>query len=222
MKKIIFLSVLAIFTLSAAQSQTKIKATPAQPQLKVIKPLEPESKPPAPAPPPPPVNKSTKTTTQETLVYSLTSARVKIRTGNDNKEFPSKVLVSLKAKHIPTSQWSPFGQLKLDNEMRINSETEFGLERAPQQQGEVRLDTFQTSGIKLLIKYLPNFFADAWKIESVSLVLEFKDQYGNLHPTLGNKTITFSNAYGFLNNEYQTMECVTDGSFAPLTAVIKK
>ena len=36
------------------------------------------------------------------------------------------------------------------------------------------------------------------------------------------KTIVFSNAYGFLNNEYHIMECVTDGSFAPLTATIIK
>lgn len=222
MKKILFLSALTILLISQAGAQTKIKTSPAQPPLKMIKPVEPEPKIPAPAPPPAPVNKSTKTNTQEILVYNLTSVRVKIKTGNDNKEFPSKVFVSLKAKHIPTSQWSPFGQLKLDNEMRINSETEFGLERAAQLQGEARLDTFQTSGIKLIIKYLPNFFADAWKIEGVSVVLEFKDQHGNLHPALGNKTITFSNAYGFLNNEYQSMECVTDGSFAPLTAVIKK
>ena len=61
-----------------------------------------------------------------------------------------------------------------------------------------------------------------WKIESVTLILEFKDQHGNLHPTMGNKTIVFSNAYGFLNNDYRDIECITDGNLAPLTAVIKK
>lgn len=106
--------------------------------------------------------------------------------------------------------------------MKINSDTEFGLERSPQQHGEARLDSFQTAGLRMFIRYRPNFFADAWKIEKVSLVLEFKDQYGNLHPSLGNKTIEFSNAYGFLNNDYQVMECTTDGSFSPLTAVIKR
>jgi hypothetical protein len=53
-------------------------------------------------------------------------------------------------------------------------------------------------------------------------MLEFRDQFGNLHPALGSKTVVFSNAYGFLNSEYTLIECITDGNFAPLTATIKK
>ncbi len=155
-------------------------------------------------------------------VYSLTSVRVNIRTGSDNKEFPSKVLVILKTKSAAITDWSSFNQLNLDNEMRVNSNTEFGLEREAQLRGVVALDAFQKDGLKLIIKYLPNFFADAWKIENISVTIEFKDQFGNLHPSLGSKTIIFGNAFGFLNNDYQVMECVTDGTFAPLTAVIKK
>jgi hypothetical protein len=167
----------------------------------------------------------TKTTTDPQTpasVYSLTSVRVNIRTGSDNKEFPSKVFVTLKTKSAAIGDWSSFIQMNLDNEMRVNSNTEFGLEREVQLRGIAALDAFQKDGLKLIIKYLPNFFADAWKIENISLTIEFKDQYGNLHPTLGSKTIVFGNAFGFLNNDYQVMECVTDGSFAPLTAVIKK
>lgn len=152
-------------------------------------------------------------------VYSLTSVRVNIRTGSDNKEFPSKVYVTLMAKSTP-SNWRNYLQFNLDNEMKINSNTEFGLDlegRPP-----TPLEDFQKSGLKLSISYVPNFFADAWKIESVSLVLEFKDQFGNLHPTLGNKTVAFSTAYGFLNGDYHYMECYTDASFAPLTSVIRK
>lgn len=167
----------------------------------------------------------TKTTTDPQTpasVYSLTSVRVNVRTGSDNKEFPSMVLVTLKTKSAAGGDWSPFYQQNLGNEMRVNSNTEFGLERDAQLRGVATLDAFQKDGLKLILKYYPNFFADAWKIENISLVLEFKDQFGNLHPSLGSKTIAFSNAFGFLNNEYQVMECVTDGSFAPLTAVIKK
>jgi hypothetical protein len=220
MKKIVFLFILTALVISAVQAQLKqnvdksnIKRTE---QPKKLVPVNPGT-PPA----PPPVEKTT-ATAGEVPVYALTSVRVKIKTGNDNKEFPSQVFVTLKPRSSSKGDWSPFGQVNLNNEMRINSDTEFGLERNAQLRGAAALDSFQTSGLVLEIHYLPNFFADAWKIENVSLVLEFKDQHGNLHPTLGNKTIVFSNAYGFLNNEYRKMECVTDKLFAPLTAAITK
>jgi hypothetical protein len=217
MKKLLFITILLAFIISTASSQIIQKTAPAVKQNVIIKTIPPP--PPPPAPPPSTTNKSTTTGNQNAPVYSLTSARVSIRTGNDNKEFPSKVFVTLMAKSTPAN-WRNYIQINLDNEMRINSDTEFGLDlegRPP-----TPLETFQTAGLKLSISYEPNFFADAWKIENVSLTLEFKDQNSNLHPTLGHKTIVFSNAYGFLNNEFRYMECVTDASFAPLTAVIKK
>lgn len=221
MRKIGFITALAVLAISTTQAQ--IKPNVDRSRVKTTVKELPSTPAPAPAPPPPPVNKTTTTTESGPVsVYSLTSVRVKIRTGNDNKEFPSKLYALLSTRNKPSADWSPFSQLKLDNEMKINSETEFGMERQAELKGEAKLDAFQSAGLKFSIRYLPNFFADAWKIENISLVLEFKDQFGNLHPSLGNKTIVFSNAYGFLNNEYQVIECVTDGSFAPLTAVIKK
>ena len=64
---------------------------------------------------------------------------------------------------------------------------------------------------------------DAWKIQGVTVTLEFRDQNGNLHPSLGQKTITFSNANGFLNgyNGTLTMICNTDGYLNPLSAYIE-
>lgn len=176
---------------------------------------------PAPAPAPPPTQQpvAKQELPVSAPVYSLTSARVVIKTGNDNKEFPSKVHATLMAKATP-ADWRNYIQINLGNEMKINSDTEFGLDlegRAP-----TPLETFQRNGLALSISYEPNFFADAWKIESGSLILEFKDQQGNLHPSLGRKTIVFSNAYGFLNNEFRYMKCFTDGSLLPLTAVISK
>lgn len=215
MKKKFFFTTFLLFAIAAVNAQIFTKPEK-KPVTKVLTPAPP------PAPPPPSTNKSTTTGTQNTSVYSLTAARVFIKTGNDNKEFPSKVLVTLKTKAAPISEWSPFYQLNLDNEMRINSNTEFGLERDVQLRGESKLESFQNTGLILRIKYLPNFFADAWKIENITLVLEFKDQFGNLHPTLGSKTVVFSNAYGFLNDEFRNIECITDGSFTPLTAVIRK
>lgn len=216
MKKGIFLPALMIMTFSVAQAQIKPDVEKIKANTRIKQAPSKTAPPPAPAP----VNKTT--VNPEVLVYKLTSARVKIKTGNDNKEFPSKVYVSLRTRNTYEGVWQPFSQKNLDNEMRINSETEFGLERQPESTAETGLAAFQSQGLHLGIRYVPNFFADAWKIENISLVLEFKDQHGNLHPTLGNKTIVFNNAYGFLNNEYQIIACTTDGNFAPLTAVIKK
>ena len=213
MKKLLLLTILSAFIISTAVSQVIQKTIPALKQNVIIKKV-----PPPPPPPPATTNKTTGTSNQTTLVYSLTSARVIIKTGSDNKEFPSQVHVTLMAKSTPAN-WRNYIQTNLGNEMRINSDTEFGLnlEGAP-----TPLETFQQSGIALSIGYTPNFFADAWKIESVSLILEFKDQNGNLHPSLGSKTIVFSNAYGFLNFEFLYMKCYTDASFSPLTAAIQR
>jgi hypothetical protein len=204
MKKNIFLTTVTALAISTVQAQIKTGKFEQPAKTKTT---------PAPAPA---TNKTSEPAAAS--VYSLTSVRVTVRTGNDNKEFPSKVYVTLMANSDPAN-WRNYNQFNLGNEMRVNSDTEFGLNLEGQ---PLSLQTFQQSGLKLSIKYEPNFFADAWKIESVTLVLEFKDQSGNLHTTLGHKTITFSNAYGFLNNEYHYMECFTDASFAPQTSAIRK
>lgn len=214
MKKLLLITILAAFTISKATSQIIQKSVP--PVKKIIIKTVPSQ--PPPPPPPAATNKTDATSNQYTPVYTLTSARVIIKTGNDNKEFPSTVHVTLMAKSTPAN-WRNYIQTNLGNEMRINSNTEFGLNLVG---APTPLETFQQSGITLSIGYTPNFFADAWKIESVSLILEFKDQNGNLHPSLGSKTIVFSNAYGFLNFEFLYMKCYTDASFSPLTAAIQR
>lgn len=218
MKKIAFLCTVAIFAISGASAQIK----PNVEKIKVNSRIKQAPSKTAPAPAPAPVNKTTGVVNADPLVYTLTSARVKFKTGNDNKEFPSNVSVNLWSKNSPNNTASAFVQWSVTNEMKVNSETEIGLERQTQHRTLAALTDFQAQGLKMVIRYRPNIVFDAWKIESVSVVLEFKDQHGNPHPTYGNKTIVFGNAYGFLNAEYEFMECVTDGNFAPLIAVIKK
>lgn len=175
-------------------------------------------------PPPPPAstNKSTVTGTQTSPVYSLTVVKVKIRTGADNKEFPSNVRVSLGVNGTGM-EYAYFVQENLKNEMRSNSDTEFGLEKRGTNLKEITLDALQRAGFHLRINYLANFQLDAWKIEGVTVTIEFRDQNGNLHPGLGQKTITFGNANGFLNGYpgTTTMVCNTDGYFNPLSASIE-
>ncbi|HLP74028.1 MAG TPA: hypothetical protein VK155_14075 [Bacteroidales bacterium] len=175
-------------------------------------------------PPPPPAstNKSTVTDTPTTPVYSLTAVKVKIRTGADNKEYPSNVRVSLGVNGTGM-EYAYFVQENLKNEMRSNSDTEFGLEKRGTNLKEITLDALQRAGFRLRINYLANFQLDAWKIEGVTVTIEFRDQNGNLHPGLGQKTITFGNANGFLNGYpgTTTMVCNTDGYFNPLSASIE-
>lgn len=192
MKKIITTAVLFAFIASSAMAQIT--------KPSVIK----KQVAPAPAPAPAPV-------------YTLTAVKANIRTGNDNKEFPSEVTVGLSSRNGNIR--GGFVQKNLRNEMKSNSNTEFGLQKSGT--GDLLLTDLQNSGIIFTIYYSANFQFDAWKIEGVTLTLEFRDQQGNLHPTLGQKTITFGNANGFLNGYFERrMECTTDGYFNPLSAAV--
>lgn len=155
-------------------------------------------------------------------IYKLTAARVNIRTGNDNKEYLSQVTVLLNASGVGSSMVQPGANMR--NEMKINSNFEFGLLKPYWSTPEDNrlLSSFQKEGLLLILHYIPNLITDAWKIEGVTLTLEFRDQNGNLHPTHGNKTIVFNNASGFLNYWDRKMECRADASFTPLTSSIKQ
>lgn len=152
-------------------------------------------------------------------VYTLTAVKALITTGADNKEYPSMVWVYLKSRN--TAATAGFKQENLKIEMKSNSTSDFGMEKYGI--GNLTLDELQKNGLEFSIKYFANFKLDAWRIEGVSIILEFRDQNGNLHPTLGQKTITFGNATGFLNGYFETrMICTTDGNFNPLTAQIAR
>ncbi len=215
-----------------SQTNPKQKVVKKASTAVLLKPPPPPPPPPTPPPPPPlppSTNNSTGTGNQITLVYSLTAVKANIRTGNDNKEYPSAVRTSLRVRGSKM-EYASFVQENLKNEMRSNSNTEFGLEKkrgnlydANGNLLDINLAVLQTTGFHFRIDYSANFPFDAWKIEGVTITLEFRDQNGNLHPSLGQKTITFSNANGFLNG-YKgttTMICNTDGYFNPLSAYIE-
>jgi hypothetical protein len=182
-------------------------------QAQILKPVIKKSTVPAPPPPPP--------ASTYTPVYSLTSARVNIKTGSDNKEYLSTVTVLLDAIGAGSAMFQPGENLR--NEMKINSNFEFGLINPNWTTPDANrlLTSFQKTGLTLSFYYLPNLLTDAWKIEGITLTLEFRDQNKNLHPALGIKTIVFNNANGFLNWWDRKMECRADASFTPLTSSIK-
>ena len=219
MKKLIFLTFFVV--LATCNSYAQIIQKPTAPVKKnVIIKIVPSQ----PAPPPPPpaaTNKTTSTSNQDASVYSLTAARVSIKTGADNKEFPSGVSVWLFSMGVGGGFTLDQPSQNLRNEMKIHSNTEFGLQNNTNNDLKNRtLEAFQREGLGLRIRYYPNLPTDAWKIEGISITLEFKDQYGNLHPLYGNKTIVFTTANGFLNYWDWDMFSKTDANFNPLTSVV--
>lgn len=224
MKKLLFSTLLIAFAITAAQAQikTKVQKVRLQAPSKIIEPIPAEPKTP---PSPPSNNKSSNTVNQDIPVYSLTAVRVNIGTGSDNKEFPSTVKIYVWKKGTQLGDYQNnclYYVSNLKNEMAINSRTDIGLEKYQGSPDKFSLTNLQITGLELRLSYETNFFMDAWKVENISLMLEFKDQNGNYHPTMGSKTISFSNAIGFLNSEYSYFKCITDQNFNPLTASIEK
>ncbi|NJM81039.1 MAG: hypothetical protein HC854_18100 [Flavobacterium sp.] len=154
-------------------------------------------------------------------VYSLTSARIRITTGNDNKESPSGFLLYLQENN---GIWGEGKELYTQQdqsgrgELKINATNEIPLQRFQNTPSDVfTLTNLQNKGLRFVIYYYPNFFTDAWKIEGVTITLEFKDQYGNLHSTMGTKTIQFNIPNGVLSNTKSKMTGATDGFVYPST-----
>jgi len=169
--------------------------------------------------------------------YLLSTVKVTIKTGSDNKESLSNVTVELAVRD---TNCSIFAQNNLTNELKINSENTIGLERynawINRTAGNISPTPYYTKptgikaiflsdvlkyGLSVRIIYKPNFFADAWKIENVSATLEFRDGNGNLHATYGTKTVSFSNTSTFLDNfDKRILICTADASFNPLTSFV--
>jgi hypothetical protein len=192
-----------------------------------------------PAPAPVPADKTapaTPATAPQPLTaadYKLTNVRVKINTGRDNKETPSEVYTKFCIPETGTPTYLAFAQWNLQSEMPINAEIEVGLRKLANANleitstkmtmgrayelhtggNDISLADIQKQGAKLFIYYCPHLFTDAWRVENVTILLEFKDNNGNPHPVHGSKSLSFSNAKVFLNgldNRYLVCEVGTD------------
>ena len=189
-----------------------------------------------PPPPPPPANNPP--ATANTAAYYLTAARVSIVTGNDNKEQPSRASISLATTDggcWPSDRTTGGCGLyeynfstRILNEYKVNSVTDISLKTDyqfpytfPGGVGDgwryinLSLSGIQTYGLTLYVNYDPNFVLDAWKIEKLTLTLEFKDLHGNAHPTLGVVTSPFINASALLSDSNRTLKCETDKFLMP-------
>jgi hypothetical protein len=171
--------------------------------------------------------------------FLLAVVQVSLKTGSDNKESLSNISIELA---VPDSAFGIFAQNNLTNELKSNSYTTIGLGKSTSYTSgyhpnsiptiyytkatgiqNIRLSDVEKYGLSLRIIYKPNFFADAWKIENVSITLEFRDVNGNLHPGLGQKTIQFPNAATFLDNfDKRILICTADKYFNALTSFVTR
>ncbi len=150
----------------------------------------------------------------------LTGVTVTIQTGNDNKEANnSDVTFSLSPYQVATS----FELKKYSSEIKVNSTISLDLNNTkPIVSPQNSLAFYKQKGMQFMVKYYNRAFpTDAWKINSVSLKLNFKDRFGN---DLRTVAVNFPNANGILgyrfgdnavNNENQKrwLSLRTDGSF---------
>lgn len=218
MKKIPVILLLSLFIASAAAAQV---TRPTVVKKKgMVNPVPP---PPAPAPAPAPT--APPPAPRPAPVFSLTGVIVKVRTGADNKESPSAVTMNLynaTTGKICFQQASPINTL-----FDVGSDLEFRLVKfsrpwVPAQEitNSLQLSSLQSNGARFEITYAPNFILDAWSVRGITLMLEFKDQYGNAHPTLNNKVIQFNNAIGMMDTHKRYLKCFIDKDFNPLNATI--
>jgi hypothetical protein len=169
-----------------------------------------------------------KTTTMEENtpppVYSISSAKLSITTGYDNKESPSMFTFFISEKlGISGAGRELFTQKDQSGtaELKINSTTEIPLQKFNSTQADAfNLSNIENKGIHFMIIYTPNIVFDAWKINAVTITLEFKDQYGRLHPVSPIRTIQFNTPNGLLTHSKFKMTGTTDGFLTPQPVLV--
>jgi hypothetical protein len=150
--------------------------------------------------------------------YYLVGGKYTIRTGNDNKEAPSRVTFKLYTNGGETRpEWLDNNPLKLSEiwtsfdtkgvELKVNSSANIEFDNRKGLDFNYlpwkgNLAYIQQHGLRLVIKYEPNFPLDAWRVDGVTMTLKFMDveEYAfsrrtgreDFTPGMDNKTITFS------------------------------
>jgi hypothetical protein len=225
MKKSVVLLIMIIFYVTGAFAQTMSKPTkPVAATQTMSTPATVTMTKTVKTPPPPPAS-----TTQ----YILSSVKVNLFTGNDNKELPSVVNLNvyriLQSKTVPGTPDPDGGRLlyfgyvqgNSSAEFRVNSNTELTLDPVyppgdDHYENVNGLTWIQQYGLRLRIDYLPNFLTDAWKIDHVTMTLEFKDIQGRPDPSMPMKTVVFQNCATLMTNNKMTLILDTDKFLMPI------
>jgi uncharacterized membrane protein len=199
MKSTIIL-LMALLALTAnAQQKTELNKTnvPLKTTAPVLKPI---------APPPPASQTNTQSkpaSTQPTLTdadYFLAGAVIKISTGDDNKE-PNTSTASFYIRPRKSNGIVVYKLEEYANEIKANQAVDLRLDRATTlAAAQNSLQNFKQNGLSVVVAYCnKNFCTDAWKINNITLTLEFKDAAGNPAPNgYASKIISFPVSSGTL------------------------
>lgn len=138
--------------------------------------------------------------------YFLTGVTFNIQTGNDNKEANnSDVDFNFRTGNgILTYRYFSYkAEIKANSTISI-APNQCMIPNPPGPfSNQNSLQYYKQNGIRLDIIYNNQKFAsDAWKINSVSVTLQFTNRNGRLSPTYGKKTISFPGATGILGYRF--------------------
>lgn len=160
--------------------------------------------------------------------YFLAVVKVTIKTGKDNKELNSKLIVRVYPSSGTDNYQKGYMMENYMPELKVWSTKEFTLPQAPGfDQAFNSLAHYRQTGVMVDILYNtqgngPFFGLDAWKIDEISAVLEFKDKNGNPHPTIPTKTIYFNGSDMYLDFMKWHLFCKTDAYFNTLPTFITR
>jgi hypothetical protein len=180
--------------------------------------------------------------TQGVDQYFLVAGTFTIHTGNDNKELQSRFRIDLYINGGETEPDDPVNPnpLRLQRvghsfgsnttELKVNSSATFDLDTAVDPVWLPRknnLANIQQHGLRIVITYEPNFPLDAWKIDGVTVTLNFQDrdqirgykQTGrrSYSPGMENKTITFLNVSKLLTASNARLDLIADRFLMPVS-----
>jgi len=169
---------------------------------------------------------SQSTSTVSDADYFLAVAKVAIKTGKDNKEKGSSVIMRVYPAAGANNYRRGYCQENFKDELKIWNTDDFTLPRAADfDQNFNSLANYRQTGIMVDINYNtvgngPFFALDAWKIDEVTVTLEFKNKNGQAHPTMGTKILSFTNPNMYLDYTKWQLYCKTDQYFSTLTPTI--
>ena len=230
---------MALLSLTA-NAQLKTENVPLKktaPVLKSVAPSAPKSQ----------TNTQSKTeNTPATLTdadYFLAGAVIQISTGGDNKE-PNTSTAFFTVRPRKSNGIVAYSLNEYANELKVNQTVDLRLDRvATLTSAQNSLHHFKQNGLSVVVAYCNKAFCtDAWKINSVTVTLEFRDANGNPAPNgYASRTISFpvsSATLGFIagcnpfwttnakscgySDQLSKMLLKTDEYFNPLPATMLK
>ncbi len=168
----------------------------------------------APPPPPPPT-----TTANDPAAFFLTSAKVTVLTGDDDKEWPTEIGFRLfRTPPMPAQKndpvWNCFAYPTYTEALPARSTREFTLLRDALRDDLVSLQSIQSTGLTLAIDYRIRNNWTFWKISTIWIELEFKDRSGKPHPIFGYKKLMFAEPVR-MQIQSGNLECILDRFLMP-------